>query len=817
MFDKRGLWRAVSAALVWLPLLAACGGGVGEQPAPTATGAAKEGSGSRPDGGGALAADAELTLPMAQGPAPGRIDPALLRVRSSDPERKAKLSDTLEEPADAAFAGAQPIVQEGRVLVELSAQHSEGLPMLRAQLQARGFQETATDGRSVGGWLPVDQVATLGSLPGLLQAHAAGPLETLRGSGGPAYNDVTLLGDVARNRFKLTGKGVKIGIISSSFNMLGTMQASVLAGDLPGTGNPNGHLKPVRILMEGRAGVFPVRNTDEGRAMAELIHDIAPEAELLFSASEGGGPLFIAAAMERLAQAGADIIVDDVVAARWAGSWFQDDPAARKVNELVARGVHYFSAAGNYGVHTFYQSTFKTFELINRGRALTFNWNQGTGAPNPVYVVTAKDKTKPWGFAMTVQWDAPWPSEKSPGAPQSLQWYLLDQDNGVVISGMSEVGGRASFGFETATMQPSSRIKAFKLIILKPLDGRPMPGTLAASLQFSENAAPDPNHTLDRPTIFGHRNAKSAIAVGTSTWYTTPIGAPIWNRDYAGRPATIGGLTDSTVVPKSAILSFLGSPRVLVRSIEDLTTLTTYSSVGGGQMLFDDLGNRLAVPEIRQQPKLIATDASLTSFFGRRVTDFPGTYWFFGTSASAPNAAAAAALVLQASRKTLTPAAMESLLMKTAQDMDDPFDNGLQTDPQDPLFKRGVDFASGAGLVQTEPAVQAVRQQMGTEGLRITPVCARGNEQVWFATNPNGFGVQALVTVQGAAFRFDDEAVALPGARQRVIAPEGEYIYSASPVAATLPLTVELRWTAVPLTDTPSVRATKRGGWAPCA
>ncbi len=816
----KSIWaRRKGASALALLMLGACGGGTGGLPAAstvTSTTASTALSAPAAQAAGPLLAPPDVTVTMAQGPTPGKIDPALLRARSHARAVALSVPASTALAADA-YAGAQPIVHNGKVLVELTAEQPAVLLALRQQLQARGFEEKATDGRSVGGWLPVEQIDTLSSLQGLLQAHATGPLETLRGSTGPGYNDVALLGDVARNRFKVTGKGVKIGIISSSFNMLGTMQASVLTGDLPGPGNPNGHLTPVRILVEGRPGVFPVRNTDEGRAMAELIHDIAPDAELLFSASEGGGPLFIAAAMERLAQAGADIIVDDVVAARFAGSWFQDDPAARKVNELVARGVHYFSAAGNYGVHTFFQSSFKTYVYANPGRALTFNWNQQAGgAPNPFYVVTAKDKTKPWAFAMTVQWDAPWPSETSPGAPQRLEWFLLDQNNNIVLAGTTEVGGRASLGFETSTMQPSSPIKAFKLMILKPLDGKPMPRVLAASLQFSDNAAPDPRHTLDRPTIFGHRNAKSAIAVGTSSWYTTPLGAPLWNRDFAGRPATIGGLTDSTIVPKTAIVSHLGSPRVLIRNVETLTTLTTYSSVGGGQMLFDDNGNRLATPEIRQQPKLVAADASLTSFFGRGVTDFPGTYWFFGTSASAPNAAAVAALALQASKKSLSPAALESLLMATAQDMDDPFDNGLQIDPADPLFRRGIDFATGAGLVQADPAVVAVRQQLGTQNLSIAPVCVRGNEQVWFASNPNGFGVEAMVTVQGAAFRFEGESVAVPGARTRLLAPQGEYIYTASPTT-TLPLTVELRWTATPLATTPSVRNTKRGGWVPCA
>ncbi len=48
-------------------------------------------------------------------------------------------------------------------------------------------------------------------------------------------------------------------------------------GDLPGSGNPvNG--TPVEVLGEYPFG----RRSDEGRAMLQIIHDIAPKATLAF-------------------------------------------------------------------------------------------------------------------------------------------------------------------------------------------------------------------------------------------------------------------------------------------------------------------------------------------------------------------------------------------------------------------------------------------------------------------------------------------------------------------------------------------------------
>src|SRR5947208_15667748 len=44
----------------------------------------------------------------------------------------------------------------------------------------------------------------------------------------------------ARSTYNVNGAGIKIGIISDSFNNLGGMSAGISSGDLSGPGNPNG-------------------------------------------------------------------------------------------------------------------------------------------------------------------------------------------------------------------------------------------------------------------------------------------------------------------------------------------------------------------------------------------------------------------------------------------------------------------------------------------------------------------------------------------------------------------------------------------------
>ncbi len=134
--------------------------------------------------------------------------------------------------------------------------------------------------------------------------------------------------DLARSVFGVDGTGIKIGVLSDSIDFLSTSQA-------------NGDLDTVTILP-GQAG----SGTGEGTAMLEIIHDLAPGAQLYFATAFTSDTSF-AQNIRDLRSAGCDIIVDDV--SYFNESPFQNGPIAQAVNDVSASGALYFSSAGNSG------------------------------------------------------------------------------------------------------------------------------------------------------------------------------------------------------------------------------------------------------------------------------------------------------------------------------------------------------------------------------------------------------------------------------------------------------------------------------------
>src|SRR5436190_312067 len=98
-------------------------------------------------------------------------------------------------------------------------------------------------------------------------------------------------------------------------------------------------------MVAANADVSSIR-ADEGAAMMEIVHDVAPGADLMFATAFISEASF-ADNILALAQAGAKVIVDDIT--YFDEGAFQDGIVARAVNQVTAAGVTYLSAAANSG------------------------------------------------------------------------------------------------------------------------------------------------------------------------------------------------------------------------------------------------------------------------------------------------------------------------------------------------------------------------------------------------------------------------------------------------------------------------------------
>jgi VCBS repeat-containing protein len=130
----------------------------------------------------------------------------------------------------------------------------------------------------------------------------------------------------------VNGSGIRVGVLSDSFNDLGGAAADEANGALP----PAAEIDVIKDLASG--------GTDEGRAMMQIIHDIAPGASLAFYTAFDSEQDF-ANGILALAAAGCKVIVDDV--SYFDEPFFQNGVVAQAIQTVEAEGVTYVTAAGN--------------------------------------------------------------------------------------------------------------------------------------------------------------------------------------------------------------------------------------------------------------------------------------------------------------------------------------------------------------------------------------------------------------------------------------------------------------------------------------
>ena len=555
-------------------------------------------------------------------------------------------------------------VYNGRVVIDVLAVPGQERELER-ELRRLGANHISRYEHNISCLLPIDKIDRLDDIGALKYARLVPEPETNKGA-VTSRGDIVMKSDRARDIYGVDGKGIKIGIISDSYNNLDGEAEGIASGDLPKGG--------VRIIQD-----LPEGGSDEGRGMAELIHDIAPGAKLFFRTAFLGSVDF-ALGIDELVAAGCNVIVDDI--SYLTQPFFQDGVIAQAADRAANNGVAYFSSAGNANRDS-YESAFNNsgIQIADaEGNILGFAHDFGGGDIFQDFVFPAGDTASGFFFdaIISLQWDDPFASVTGGvGADTDLNFYFIipDEDNLIIPFDDNNIGLNAvEFG---GIQNPFPEPLRARLLITKKTGPDP---SLIKYINFGFVQSSD--HATNSPTIFGHPNARGAIAVGATAWFNTPA-----FNDNVSRPVLNG-----------------------------------FSSVGGVPILFSKSGMRLKSPDLRFKPEVVGPDGTNTTFFGNDLsfpvsgTDEPdGFPNFFGTSASAPHVAAVGALMQEAAFGSLSPRTIEVLLQRTATDMDNPYTPG---------FDGGFDYATGAGFVQADKALEFVNKQ-NFPSMPVVPIVER--------------------------------------------------------------------------------------------
>ena len=189
-----------------------------------------------------------------------------------------------------------------KLLVEVVSTAADAESLLQLALEESNFEKTGCSKWSCSGYLPMEKYPDLISFGVVKFVHPSFPFANQAGSKISEALQSLRVDDVRTNiDSNLNGNGLSIGILSDSFDISTTAVTNyaqdIASGDLPAG---------VNILKE-----FSGNGIDEGRGMAQLIHDLIPGADISFYTAFEGNVDF-ANGIQALADDGCDVIVDDI-------------------------------------------------------------------------------------------------------------------------------------------------------------------------------------------------------------------------------------------------------------------------------------------------------------------------------------------------------------------------------------------------------------------------------------------------------------------------------------------------------------------------
>jgi hypothetical protein len=488
---------------------------------------------------------------------------------------------------------------DGTVVVDVSPVAAAGIPSILRRLRALGGKIEAVQKRfpSLRARLPLAAAERLAAMPEVRFVRRARRAVFAHVD---SEGDATHLAAAARAHFGAGGAGKKVCVLSDGIDSLAALQA---AGDLP----------PGVDVLPGQAGAG-----DEGTAILEIVHDLAPGAALGFATANPDEATLAQNILDLQSISHCDILLDDVEYLGEAA--FQDSVAAQAVNQVTAAGALYFSSAGNEG--SLDAGTSGTWEGgFHANGSLDPALGAGAGPAHDFGDGGQSDAlTAATPYGVLLQWADP-----AAAACNDYDLYILDSTLSTVVA--------ASTDTQDCTQDPLEEVgpaAAGERVVVTLFAG--------AGRMLDVQAFRGQLQLATSGCIRGHNSAAPAFGVAA---------APAAGAAGPGEPS---------------------GPYPGAFTAAQLTEI--YSCDGPRRVFFDAAGNLLpgapagdfsaAGGVLRQKPDLTAADGV--------STDVEVLARFYGTSAAVPHAAAIAAL-LEAAAPGLSPAQIRGVLTGSAIDL----------------------------------------------------------------------------------------------------------------------------------------------------
>jgi subtilisin-like proprotein convertase family protein len=535
--------------------------------------------------------------------------------------------------------------------------------------------------------------------------------------------------DRARPFFGADGTGAKVGVLSDSDDL---KEAAIASGDLPAN----------TVTLDGQDGR---PGTGEGTAMMEIVHDLAPGAQLFFATAFNSPESFADNIRALRFQAHCDVIVDDVI--YFFESPYEDDIIAQAVADVTADGAMYFSSAGNGG--NFDDGTSGTWEgdfhpagaLVTLPSGYTVHSFGGGVISNRIELA---------GGPLILHWSDPG-NLAIPASSNDYDIFVLDNDlRNVAVAGTDVqdgtqlpfefLGFNIPAGFRVViAAHPGAQTRAIRTVIFNGELGLSTPGS-----------------------VYGHNSVQDAFAV-----------AAVDAAEAGGGEFAAGATTPTELFSSdgSRVIFFDRNNN----PINPANPGQTFASRGGVN---------------RGKPDIAAADGVSTT-----LPAGSGLNPFFGTSAAAPHAGAIAALV-KGVLPAKTPAQIRAAIIAGALD--------IEATGADRNSGRGIISAFNTLARVGAPAAVS----LGAGDLKVSPLGADtvnpgGAAQVDF-TITNGGGA-AATAVSATLTSSSPDVIVLQGFSSYANIPSGGsadnnalfafFVFPTAVCGSELPFTLTVNYT----------------------